>query len=204
MWDKRLEIIEDFIQLLVNSKHSYAFIKALTLQALTKYKTMVERSDLDEENVRYMPLYRPRSFREKERKIAKYIDCVTWYKGTEFLDPYKKEWRRRIIKKNNTGGARVKDGRETDCVMFVPPSSDSMLYNQIVVSEREILRESNWKIKVVEQSGIPLAMSFVPKFKNVNGCPRGQACRLCKENDGLECSKKKCCLQGDMFTLWKS
>ena len=45
-------------------------------------------------------------------------------------------------------------------------------------------------IKVVEQSGIPLAMSFVPKFKNLNGCPRGQACKLCKENDGLECSKK--------------
>ena len=47
-WDERLVIVEDFIQLLRNSGHSFTFIKAITLQALTKYQTMVERSKLDE------------------------------------------------------------------------------------------------------------------------------------------------------------
>ena len=39
-WDERLMVIEDYIQVLVNSGHRFSFIKSITLQALTKYKFM--------------------------------------------------------------------------------------------------------------------------------------------------------------------
>ena len=46
-WDERLLIIQEFVQLLVNSGHKYTFIKSVTLQALTRFKYMVSRSRLD-------------------------------------------------------------------------------------------------------------------------------------------------------------
>ena len=42
-WDTRLEIVSEYIQLLVNSGHRYPFIKSVILQAITKYKFMVKR-----------------------------------------------------------------------------------------------------------------------------------------------------------------
>ena len=42
--DTRIEIIEEFIQILMNGGHKYSYIKAIVLQALTKYMYMVERS----------------------------------------------------------------------------------------------------------------------------------------------------------------
>ena len=49
-WDSRLSIVSDFIQLLVNSGHRYAFIKSVTLQAITKYKYMLWRASLKKED----------------------------------------------------------------------------------------------------------------------------------------------------------
>ena len=44
-WADRLKVIEDYIQLLVNSGHSFRFIKAVILQGLTRYKFMLNRAD---------------------------------------------------------------------------------------------------------------------------------------------------------------
>ena len=59
-WDVWLQIIEDFTQLLTNSGHTFAFIKAPTLQALTRYKYMLGRASLDPMDPKFMPLYRER------------------------------------------------------------------------------------------------------------------------------------------------
>ena len=39
-WNERLDNIKDIVQLLVNSGHKYAFIKSVTLQAITRYRFM--------------------------------------------------------------------------------------------------------------------------------------------------------------------
>ena len=77
-WDARLRVIEGYVQLLVNSKHSFPLIKAIVLQALTKYKSMCMRSNLHESDKRFMPLYRPRSFSKGENiiKICGEINMV--------------------------------------------------------------------------------------------------------------------------------
>ena len=60
--DERLQIINSYIQLLVNSQHIYPFIKSVVLQALTKHKTMVARANPPRGNKKYMPLYRSRHY----------------------------------------------------------------------------------------------------------------------------------------------
>ena len=92
-WDERLAVVENFIQQLVNSKHTFSFIKALTLQGLTKYKYMVERSLLPKTDPKFMPLYRLRQFREADRKIKKYVDSSTWFRGYELYDIFRSTWK---------------------------------------------------------------------------------------------------------------
>ena len=148
-WDDRLQIIEEFIQLLVNSKHSFPFIKALCLQALTKYRTMVHRSQLPLDDPKAMPLYRPRSFREKRRTLAKYVESMNWFKGGELIDPYRNDWKKKLhgnqrrMKTNKCGTAEGIDKRQFDCVMFVPQSRDSRLFNMISEVERGQLGENS-------------------------------------------------------------
>ena len=100
-WDKRLSIIEDFIQILVNSGHKYPFVKAIILQGITKYRSMVGRSLLCETDEKYMPLYRARSFRQTTRKLCKLVEGMTWYKGLNYYDQYRNEWKAKLNKKKN-------------------------------------------------------------------------------------------------------
>ena len=79
--EERLHVINQFIQLLINSGHRYAFIKSVTLQAITRYRYMVMRSKLSTDDERYKPLYRARSFDHLRRKISKMVEHMTWYRG---------------------------------------------------------------------------------------------------------------------------
>ena len=98
LWDERLKVIEDYIQLMVNSNHSFPFIKAIVLQALTKYECMVERSKLKETDKRFMPLHRSRTFKMRERLILKYIEKTTWYTNLNLGDQFRNCWKiNRII-----------------------------------------------------------------------------------------------------------
>ena len=74
----RIGVIENFTQLLINSKHS--FIKPIILQALTKYSYIVYRDRLPPKHKKYQHLYRTRTYEDETRKILKYIDFCTWYK----------------------------------------------------------------------------------------------------------------------------
>ena len=56
--DTRIQILEEFIQLMVNSSHKFVFIKAVLLQGLSKYEHMVTRDQLPSDDVRHMPLHR--------------------------------------------------------------------------------------------------------------------------------------------------
>ena len=87
--DQRLAVIEEYIQLLVNSGHRFSFIKSICLQAITKYEYMLGRNNLDPSDDKYQPLYRERNFKETERKILKYINYSTWYTREDLSEPFR-------------------------------------------------------------------------------------------------------------------
>ena len=199
-WDERMHIVEDFVQLLINSGHRYPFIKSVTLQALTKYKHMLKRASLDHEDIKFRPLYRSRDHDQLKRKISKMVEGMTWYSGVETYDRFKNDWKKKILYKRNRGGRKCKitasqrdvsgeGGKDIVCAMFVPPSEDATLFKCIEEAELKLTDMMDWRIKLVEQSGIPLGSIFIPKFPLESGCPKGVDCLICS-NTGVKCSKK--------------
>ena len=93
-WDEILSIIEEYVQVLVNSGHRYKFIKSVILQGLTRYKFMLSRSKLNEGDIKYMPLYRSRSFQQIVGKMNKCVVGMTWYKDLNRYDPFEKNGRK--------------------------------------------------------------------------------------------------------------
>ena len=82
------------------------------------------------------------------------------------------------------------DTWETLCAMFVPPSIESKLTEKIISVEEKLRDKLQWKVKVLEQSGIPLAMTFIPKFELLNGCPKGDGCMI-RECGGIKCAQRR-------------
>ena len=127
----KIEIITKYIQLLVNSNHKFAFIKAIILQGLTKFKWMETRNNMKKENKRYQPIHRLKCFKSHERKISKYLSFGTWYKDNKIGDMYNNLWKKSIVRKGDSWKIkkhrrRIKrDSSEnmtipTTTVMFVP------------------------------------------------------------------------------------
>ena len=127
---------------MINSGHRYKFIRSVTLQAITKYKFMVGRSQLPEGDIRFKPLYRARCFDQLRRDIAKKVEGSTWYKGIEVYDKFRNDWkssikyhgmrmdRKRSCKNKSRllgGGIMKKEDNEVKCAMFIPPSENSLL-----------------------------------------------------------------------------
>ena len=161
-WDERLSIIEEYVQVLVNSGHRYKFIKSVILQGLTRYKFMLSRSKLNEGDIKYMPLYRNRSFQQIARKMNKCVAGMTWYKDLNLYDPFRKEWKNMLSSRKQITSGPLGRNRETVAVMFVPPSNGSQLINKVEAVENELRKSLSWNVKVMEQSGTPLALIFIP------------------------------------------
>ena len=100
-WSTRIEVIEEYTQLLANSGHKYAFAKSIILQAITKYEVMVKRSLLNENDKRFTPLYRGRDFKQDERKIMKYVSPFIWFTNENIKDPYRNMWKGKIKRSFN-------------------------------------------------------------------------------------------------------
>ena len=96
-WEERLSIIEDFIQLLVNSMHKYTL-----LQGISKYEYMCYRDRVDTVNPKYLPLHRAREFKREERLLTKYMNLMLWFQTNNHKDPYKQLWRRRVSRKGDS------------------------------------------------------------------------------------------------------
>ena len=127
-WEERLCVVEDYVQLLVNSGHSFSFIKAVILQGLTRYKFMLKRDSLPPDNPKHMPLYRERKFQCVKRMILKYVEGRTWYKDLNLGDQYARHWKKKLYNYGTRNQRRCiaeEDKRETLCAMFIPPSKDS-------------------------------------------------------------------------------
>ena len=198
-WDERMKIIEEFIQLLINSGHRYPFIKSVTLQAMTRYKYMLRRANLEPGDIKFRPLYRARSYDQTKRKLSKMVEGMTWYKGIETYDKFRNDWKKKVTYRMNRGGFRhrmnndhkykVSERKDIECAMFVPPSEGSLLLKYVEDAESKLDDRMEWGVKLVEQSGFPLGMNFIPKFPLEAGCPKGSDCTICG-NTAIKCSKK--------------
>ena len=100
---------------------------------------------------------------------------MTWFKNLELYDTHRNEWkaklkkRRQVVKKSYIGN----ETGDIICAMFVPQSNNGQLLKRIEEAELKLKGEMSWRIKLLEQSGIPLALSFIPKFPLNAGCPKG-------------------------------
>ena len=94
--DTKVSLIEEMIQLMINSKHKFAFIKSVVLQGLSKFSHMVYRATLPVTHCEYMPLHRPYHHRRNERLLIKYANRMLWFTQNDLGDPYKKKWKSKI------------------------------------------------------------------------------------------------------------
>ena len=160
----RVSVVEQYIQLLVNSGHRFSFIKSIVLQGLTKYVYMVSRSQLDQRNNKYSPLHRGRSYKSEERRLAKYSSMATWYTDTDYKDRFRNVWKRWIVRKN-FDKRRVKrkhdingGTKRTTTAIFVPKTDKGELAKSMQTREDILSGKSDWKVKILEKPGVPLQM----------------------------------------------
>ena len=187
----RLSLVEEYIQLLINSGHKFTFIKSIVLQALTKYTYMVSRSKLDQHDKRYAPLHRTRSYQADERKLLKYTEGAVWYKEYRLGDKYKDQWKNWVRKgskfRGKTKGKSM--NLRTTSVVFVPKTKGGALADKIKEKEDELSHDFGWRLKILEKPGQPLLNTFGKQFKMKYGCYRGESC-ICK-NKGTNCRQKR-------------
>ena len=106
--NKRLLIVEKFIQLMVNSGHKFQFIRSIIQQAITKYLYMVRRSKLDINDDKFQPLYRPPEYRSAERIMQKYVEAHIWFKRLDLGDEHRHTWKYRIKSKTTRNNRTVR------------------------------------------------------------------------------------------------
>ena len=188
----RVELVNDFIQLLVNSGHKFVYIKSIILQGLTKFVYMVSRAKLPPTDKRYMPLHRARSFNSDERKLMKYVNRATWYSQIDVKDRFRNTWKQWIKRKGNMKHRKGKNnGKEKDyrgknmpqnitTAIFIPKTQGGKLIDAIQKKEDDFLKKQlPWHVKLVEKPGTPLSILLMKKFKMLQGCYRGENC-ICK------------------------
>ena len=121
---------------------------------------------------------------------------MIWFKGFDVYDSYRNVWKSCIEPKKGWNhkykkgsGVRNNNKKEVIATMFIPPSKGSLLFNLVKEEEEKIADDMDWNIKLMEQSGIPLCLTFIPKFPLEDGCPRGKECAICSDTNIL-CKKK--------------
>ena len=193
--DTKIEIVEEFIQNLVDSGHKFAFIKSIILQALTRFEFMLERNNLDEKDPKFMKLYRNKMDGFEERVKLKAVAKSSWYSDGSLKDPWRDEGKFRIRRRgqnkrrgdNHTYKKLPKP--PTTRNMFVPSSEGALLLKKLEEIEENLGKESNWKPKLVEKSGVALINLFKTRIPIIKGCPLGADCKIC-DGDAVKCSVK--------------
>ena len=73
--------------------------------------------------------------------------------------------------------------------MFVPASDGGILLRKLEEVKDTLSKESSWRPKLVEKSGLPLLNIFRTRVPNINGCLLGNGCKIC-DGDAVKCSYK--------------
>ena len=93
------------------------------------------------------------------------------------------------VSKSANHAIAVNKKPEVTTIMFVPSSPDSKLLKKIEDVENNYCSNIPWGVKLMEQSGTPLLLSFTARFPIRSGCPKGTSCKICL-NDGVKCAPK--------------
>ena len=191
----RNQVIEDFIQLMTNSGHTFVYIKSVILQAITKYGQMVDRNNLPVDDKKYMPLHRDRDFNCQERKLIKYVNHAVWYTDKKFGDKYKNDWKRWIVRKQTRSQKSRRKKLNVRCAgkitttLFVPKTPNGKLMEIISRHQDDLNSKVDWRMKLTEKPGTPLWRKFRADTPMSHGCQRGLACPIC-DDTGVGCSVK--------------
>ena len=213
--DKRVETVNKFIQLVINSGHSFQYTKAVILQALSKYVYMVGRDRLPKNDKHYLPLHRSRKHDRVRRNLLKYTNQATWYSNSNFKEEYNNGWKKWIVtKRDRRVKAALKNATRNPLtkvhatakirqeltqsaqktknatVMFVPKTPGGALLEQLQMVEDKLAPNVGWSTKLIEKPGRPLLNIFRKSFPMEEGCERGKDCGLCK-NDANGCTTKR-------------
>ena len=190
----RIKIVEDFIQLLVNSGHKFTYIKSVILQGVTKFVYMLYRNNLNSSDKVHSPLHRLRTYKQDERKLIKYTNGATWFTDTDFKDKYRNRWkmwiRRRgdLHKKWKRRGKDLHSRKPVTAVFFIPKTPGGKLLDMVQKGEQKLENQLDWRVKLLEKPGTPLFTCFMKKFAMEKGCFRGNDC-MCK-GKGTNCMTK--------------
>ena len=106
----------------------------------------------------------------------------TWYKNVKLGDHFKQDWKARLRRRRSTEQQLSRNELlEPSSVMFVPPTAGSRLLTILEEVETKLVEsgESKWSVKLLEKSGVPLALSFRRKMPIIQGCALGTSCKVC-------------------------
>ena len=155
-WAERMQIINEYIQLLTNSGHKFRYIKAVVTQALTQYEYMFSRSILNPKHRRYRPLCRSRNFDKTSRIMSKYINPFIWYMDIDLKDPYRRKKYRGLNRGRTSKPVTQPVKKRTTTSIFVPWTPNDELSSLIKMREEKCLEFSNWSVKIQTKTGTPL------------------------------------------------
>ena len=80
-------------------------------------------------------------------------------------DQFRNDWKNQIKRRQSAVQELERTNKETVCAMFVPPSRKSELMGKVLQVENKLRTTLTWNMKIMEQSGIPLSLTIIPKFK---------------------------------------
>ena len=146
--EKQNEILSKYMKKLQTSGYDVKFRIEVLKSILNGWKVILKKSENGER-----PLYRSRSYKKDERKEAKLMKIINWYKG--------------------------KDQKSFDSFLMIPATPGSELKK----SFEEQAKKEGLKIKIVEKSGMKLSsyLKKFDKTQNKGTCG-DKDCLVCKHS----------------------
>ena len=95
----------------------------------------------------------------------------------------------RFKRKNLSIGPR-REILRTTTTLFVPSSEGGLLTRMMETREESAQEDTGWSVKILERSGSPLINSLSTRIPLIAGCPIPDKCKVCKNGEGIICTKK--------------
>ena len=78
----RLDVIDEYARKLINSEYDLAMTRRIIVGGLKGYERMLSGS-LDKGSPSWKPLHLPTAYKAKERRVAKMMAKINWFKSRE-------------------------------------------------------------------------------------------------------------------------
>ena len=84
--EKRVEIVDDYTQKLINSEYTTDEAREIVVGGLKGYERLLSLSK-DKDNIRWKPLHMAGNWNGMNRRMAKLRSKNNWFKGKQEIDP---------------------------------------------------------------------------------------------------------------------